>query len=140
MEAVQLAANVSKRSNPCDYQPQSNKRRGNQRQRKQDDDSDSDLVSAEEPSADPSLSPETSSHSASRRGSNVDRNTADSYSSVIVSPSDRRDDHVAPGSGCLAYRCLPLQTTGPYSLKITNYRILQPCRFPGETLLLCVSS
>jgi hypothetical protein len=27
----------------------------------------------------------------------VDRNTADSYSSVIVSPSDRRDGHVAPG-------------------------------------------
>jgi len=83
-----------KRSNPCDYQPQSNKRRGNPRQRKQGDDSDSDVISCEEPSADPSLSPETSTYSISRRSSNVDRNTAESYSSAaMVGAPERRDDH-----------------------------------------------
>lgn len=62
-----------KRSNTCDYQPQNNKRRGVHRQRRQGDDSDSDMGSAEEPSGENSLSPEVSSHSVSRKSSNVGR-------------------------------------------------------------------
>lgn len=85
-----------KRSNHCDYQPQNNKRRGTQRQRKQGDDSDSDLLSGDDPSADPSLSPEASSHTVSRRNSNVDRHVPESYSSAMAGPSDRRDDHMLP--------------------------------------------
>lgn len=80
-----------KRSNSCDYQPQNNKRRGAQRHRRQGDDSDSDLVSGDDPSADPSLSPEVSSHSVSRRSSNGHR-LPDNYAPPSV--PDRRDDHM----------------------------------------------
>ncbi|KZP33684.1 hypothetical protein FIBSPDRAFT_721126 [Athelia psychrophila] len=66
-------AQCLKRSNACDYQPQNNKRRGVHRQRRQGDDSDSDMGSAEEPSGENSLSPEVSSHSVSRKSSNVGR-------------------------------------------------------------------
>lgn len=77
-----------KRSNSCDYQPQNNKRRAAQRHRRQGDESDSDLVSGEDPSADPSLSPDVSSHSVSRRSSNGHRHPP------TPSASDKRDDHM----------------------------------------------
>lgn len=66
-------AQCVKRSNACDYQPQNNKRRGTHRHRRQGDDSDSDMNSGEEPSGDHSLSPEVSSHSVSRKSSNIGR-------------------------------------------------------------------
>lgn len=100
-----------KRSNACDYQPQCNKRRVTQRQRKHGDDSDSDLISGEEPSADLSLSPESSSFPVSRRGSNVGRNATDSYSSAMVNPADRRDDQIVPvHMGQAAAKPLPVST------------------------------
>ena len=80
-----------KRSNSCDYQPQNNKRRAVQRHRRQGDESDSDLVSGEDPSANPSLSPDVSSHSVSRRSSNGHR-LPDNY--PTPSASDKRDDHI----------------------------------------------
>jgi hypothetical protein len=90
-------AQCIKRSNPCDYQPQNNKRRGTQRQRRPDDDSDSELMSGDDPSADPLLSPEVSSHAVSRKSSNIEKRiNLDSYNPNMAGPSDRRDDHMMP--------------------------------------------
>src|ERR1700692_3203804 len=67
-------AQCIKRSNPCDYQPQNNKRRSTHRSRKHSD-SESDMISGDDPSADPSLSPEIPAHTAPRKSSNVERRT-----------------------------------------------------------------
>ena len=86
-------AQCIKRSNPCDYQPQNNKRRGTQRNRKQGDDSDSDMISGDDPSVDPLMSPEVPPHTVPRK--NVERRiNLDAYNPNMAGPSDRRDDRM----------------------------------------------
>lgn len=90
-------AQCIKRSNPCDYQPQNNKRRGNHRHRKQGDDSDSDMISGDDASGDALLSPEVSSRTVTRKSTNVERRAnLDAYNPNMAGPSDRRDDHMMP--------------------------------------------
>ena len=86
-------AQCIKRSNPCDYQPQNNKRRGTQRNRKQGDNSDSDMISGDDPSVDPLMSPEVPPHTVPRK--NVERRiNLDAYNPNMAGPSDRRDDRM----------------------------------------------
>ena len=94
-------AQCIKRSNTCDYQPQNNKRRGTHRNRKQGDDSDSDLISGDDPSADLSLSPEIKSHTVPRKGSNVERRTnLDAFNPNMTGPSEHMmSNHMGRSSG-----------------------------------------
>ncbi|KAH7885219.1 hypothetical protein F5I97DRAFT_1811080 [Phlebopus sp. FC_14] len=81
-----------KRSNPCDYMPQTSKRRNSHRRK--DDESDSE-ASGEERSVDendPSVSPEMPSQPLSRRSSNVDkRPVLEGFPQPIAGPSEGRE-------------------------------------------------
>ncbi|PPR04093.1 hypothetical protein CVT24_010666 [Panaeolus cyanescens] len=86
-----------KRNNPCDYMPQSTKRRGTVRQRARGEESESG-ESGDERSAEadePSQSPEIPSQTTSRRSSNVGRHPHDAYPPTLPSMStlaSRRDE------------------------------------------------
>ena len=79
-----------KRSNPCDYMPQS-KRRGTVRPRKGDE-SESESGGDRSGEADePPLSPEVPSQPLSRRSSNVERGTTRDGFAPPMLTSERRD-------------------------------------------------
>jgi hypothetical protein len=79
-----------KRSNPCDYMPQS-KRRGTVRPRKGDE-SESESGGERSGEADePPLSPEVPSQPLSRRSSNVERGTTRDGFAPLMLTSERRD-------------------------------------------------
>ncbi|KAF8558243.1 hypothetical protein OG21DRAFT_1474968 [Imleria badia] len=81
-----------KRSNPCDYMPQTSKRRNSHRRREDESESEG---SAEERSADehdPSVSPEMPSQPLSRRSSNVEkRPVLEGFSQAVAGPSEPRE-------------------------------------------------
>ncbi|KAG9315715.1 hypothetical protein JVU11DRAFT_3362 [Chiua virens] len=81
-----------KRSNPCDYMPQTSKRRNSHRRKEDESESEG---SAEERSVDendPSASPEMPSQPSSRRSSNVEkRPVLEGFSHVVAGPSEPRD-------------------------------------------------
>jgi hypothetical protein len=53
------------------------------------------MISGDDHSADPVLSPEVPSRTVSRKSSNVERRTnLDAYNPNMAGPSDRRDDHM----------------------------------------------
>ncbi|EGN98218.1 hypothetical protein SERLA73DRAFT_91480 [Serpula lacrymans var. lacrymans S7.3] len=97
-----------KRSNPCDYMPQNNKRRSTTRHRKQGEESDSEGGSGDGRSGDaddPSLSPEVPSQPLSRRSSNVDKRHQEAFSAALASSgsaSDRRETAALPGMPVVA--------------------------------------
>jgi hypothetical protein len=52
------------------------------------------MISGDDASADPVLSPEVSSRTVTRKSTNVERRTnLDAYNPNMAGPSDRRDDH-----------------------------------------------
>ncbi|TFK27706.1 hypothetical protein FA15DRAFT_685769 [Coprinopsis marcescibilis] len=98
----------TKRSNPCDYQPQTKRRGtvGSRTQRSKGEESDSE--SGGERSPEPSLSPQVSSQSVSRRSSNVEKLHPDGYQPHNTLPplNDRYSSGVGPSINNL--------TTGPH--------------------------
>ncbi|OAX42841.1 hypothetical protein K503DRAFT_682402 [Rhizopogon vinicolor AM-OR11-026] len=94
-----------KRSNLCDYMPQTSKRRNPHRPPKEDSESE---MSGEDRSAednDPSVSPEIPSQVPTRRSSNVDKRPMLDGFSTIAGPSEHHDAHANMPPGMPRHKC-----------------------------------
>ncbi|KAG2010254.1 fungal specific transcription factor domain-containing protein [Coprinopsis cinerea AmutBmut pab1-1] len=123
----------TKRNNPCDYMPQ-NKRRGtvsktSQRPKGEESESDS---GDEGRSPEPSVSPQVSSQTVSRRSSNVDKLHPDGYHPPNTLPplNDRRDVYGSGVAGSSSVSVNGLSASvplpGPPSGPSSRAKILHP--------------